>query len=167
MQPFAEVAYVKRSAKWIESEADARGADSADVSRPSRGKALRLPEDLVSRAEQQSAVARRSVPKQIEYWAQLGQLLESSLSATDIHSLLSGEKFVASARLANCVVPDANAVLRELEAARQGGTLNVSLEKPEATYDIADDGETLRRTTPDGRTELGTFVDGQFVAQSV
>lgn len=40
--------------------------------------ALKLPDDLVEMAKPHAAAGHRTVPKQIEYWARLGKLVEEN-----------------------------------------------------------------------------------------
>lgn len=40
--------------------------------------ALKLPDDLVEMAKPHAAAEHRSVPKQIEYWARLGKLVDEN-----------------------------------------------------------------------------------------
>ncbi|MYM87845.1 hypothetical protein GTP91_11725 [Rugamonas sp. FT82W] len=42
--------------------------------------ALKLPDDLVEMAKPHAAAEYRSVPKQIEYWARLGKLVDENPS---------------------------------------------------------------------------------------
>ena len=41
---------------------------------------LRLSSELIAAAERSGAVYKRSVPKQIEYWAELGRSIERVVS---------------------------------------------------------------------------------------
>jgi len=127
-----------------------------------RGKGIRISDELFEQADEHAGIAQRSVPKQIEYWSQLGRLLEQDLGSADLHALLSKRKMIADITLASNEVPDAATVLAELEAERAAGTLSVAVTTSGTVYDMSDDGR-LRRHAPDGSVEHGQLVDGAFV----
>ena len=146
------------------------GPDSGDASnrqgtagRSSSGKAIRVGDELVRLAERHAQVAHRSPPKQIEYWAHLGRLFEMSLSSSDLHALLSDQKFIAEVRLASGEVPSVDTVLEELNADRTSGRLAASLSDAQDVFDLADDGRSVRRTDASGNVALGAFFEGKFV----
>jgi|GEM_PF-829464 len=130
-----------------------------------KGKALRLSDELVGVAESHAAVSHRSVPKQIEHWAQLGRVLESKLTTADTYGLLSGQLFLAECRLSSATVPSLDAVVSGLENARANGSLADAVSNADHRYSLAEDDTTIRRVDRSGVSELGDIVDGHFIAR--
>ena len=146
----------------------ARAEPTTRTARTAKGRTIRIGETLFSRADERAGLARRSVQKQIEYWAELGRLVEDGLAGAELHALLEGRKTIERiALVANDVssddVPDAATVLAELHADRAAGTLAASVTSAPVAYDLVDDGRTLRRHDDEGNVSIGTFVDGRFV----
>ena len=56
------------------------------------GKAIKLSEELVESAREESAVMRRSVSAQVEYWARIGRRVEATgaLGPEGVRRLLAG-----------------------------------------------------------------------------
>lgn len=85
-------------------------------------KPIRLERSLMEQARVQAALEHRSLPKQIEYWANLGQKVAQMLTADQMLELMQGfirikleenepERF------------DMDDVLGDLESSRKAGTL--------------------------------------------
>ena len=53
---------------------------------------IRLSPDLLESAEQEGAIQRRSVPKQIELWAELGRAVSGVIDIGDVFAVLQGLK---------------------------------------------------------------------------
>ncbi len=53
---------------------------------------IRLDSDLISQASMEASLNKRSVPKQIEYWAELGRMVSKVLNIYDVLGLLQGTK---------------------------------------------------------------------------
>lgn len=53
---------------------------------------IRLDSELIAAAQRESLVKKRSVPKQIEFWATLGKTLQNVLDYSDIITVLQGMK---------------------------------------------------------------------------
>ena len=58
--------------------------------------AVRLDDTLVRHAAAEGAVHRRSTPKQIEYWAEIGRAVAGDVSAEDLIAILQGIGQVAN-----------------------------------------------------------------------
>ena len=52
--------------------------------------ALCLNDDLVHEAETEALLNKRTAPKQIEYWAQIGKSVARNASASDLLALMQG-----------------------------------------------------------------------------
>jgi len=53
---------------------------------------IRLDSDLINLASMEASLNKRSVPKQIEYWAELGRMVSKVLNIHDVLALLQGVK---------------------------------------------------------------------------
>lgn len=95
-----------------------------------------------------------------------GDQLCRSLGSADLYALLAGTKNIATLRLATAGVPNMATVRAELDADRTAGVLAASATSASVSYDLAEDGVTLRRHEPDGAITCGTLVDGTFVARA-
>ena len=51
---------------------------------------LRVSDRLIQEAQSEGSIMHRSVPKQLEYWAELGKRVAHSVSATDLVALMQG-----------------------------------------------------------------------------
>lgn len=129
-------------------------------------KALRLSNDLVSEAEIQSHVSKRSVPMQIEYWASIGHAIEEYLTPKDVDALFSGR---AEVHIEPKVSRPANlsAVFGQLEADRRSGDLQKKVVTSKEWFEISKDRPGhLVKVTSDGSRTIGKFEDGEFKALS-
>ena len=86
---------------------------------------VKLPAALVDRARQSAQPLRRSVASQIEYWATLGQIVESTgLSVQDARAAIEAhEANEAAARAAPADVLQADAIAARFLATEADGSL--------------------------------------------
>lgn len=128
-----------------------------------KGKNVRISDELYKEADECSNISRRSVQKQIEYWSQLGRLVEMNLRNADLFALLSEDKFISEIILSNNNLPTADVVMAELEQGRATGKLKSNVTQSKVVYDIADDGKTIRQIDVDGVIRHGDLIGGEFV----
>jgi len=125
--------------------------------------ALRLDDALVQEAETEALLQRRSIPKQIEYWAQIGRVVTRTLSNNELLALTQG---LAEVRLSPLPSPpvDAEAVFAAVEQARASGGLSSEVSRAELRYEasLAHPG-LLDRVSADGQRQSGRFRDGAFI----
>lgn len=83
---------------------------------------VKLPAALVERARRSAQPLRRSVASQIEYWATLGQVVESTgLSVQEARTAI--EAYEATARSPTALEPQADALVGRFLAAEASGSL--------------------------------------------
>ncbi len=125
--------------------------------------ALRLNEDLVHEAETEALIHKRSTPKQIEYWAQIGKAVARNASSSDLLALLQGFAQVqVNTRPSAPVNP--NEVFAAVEQARTDGSLHQAVSQARERYEASQTHPgLLDRVLPDGHRETGHFRDGKFV----
>jgi len=136
---------------------------------------LRLNESLVSDAKVMSSVYHRSTNEQIEYWAHIGQLVETTLSASDIALLLAEKAEVTVSVSGNRTATDAveyeksdekfdpltlmNTVAEDSQSGRVAAALK---QRQHVLYEPAGEPGMLRAVYPNGETEVGIFKNGKF-----
>ncbi|NOY94532.1 MAG: hypothetical protein GXP55_25425 [Deltaproteobacteria bacterium] len=127
-------------------------------------KPMRLDRDLV---EQATAVARRqkrTVPRQIEYWAELGRAVGEVLDPDTLIAVREGLARI-EVEAAPSVRVDAAEVLGQIESMRSSGQLAREIGGDRVHYQAsAAHPGLLEELTPDGGRRLGRFRDGLFVA---
>jgi len=125
--------------------------------------ALRLNDDLVHEAETEALLNKRTAPKQIEYWAQIGKSVARNASASDLLALMQGFARVQVNHIPSAPVnPDE--VFAAVEQARQDGTLRHAVSRSQVIYETSQTHPgLLDRVLPNGRRHSGHFRNGEFI----
>lgn len=127
-------------------------------------KPLRLDLGLVQAADVAARRQKRSVPHQIEFWAELGRSVEHLIDPDALVAVQEG-----LARLVVEVAPSApissESVFEAVEASRQEGTLEDRVSRAPVRYQACS-GRTglLEQLRDDGSRTIGRFVGGRFIA---
>lgn len=128
--------------------------------------AIRLDDNLVRHAAAEGQVHRRSTPKQIEYWAEIGRVVAGEVSAEDLIAILQGIRRVK----VEPVVPEtvtSDDLWAEVNQARDSGELGRSIARGRTVYQAAADKPGyLEAIYPDGMRQIGQFRNGRFEAVS-
>lgn len=114
-------------------------------------KPIRLNPALMQKAEQEAALEHRSVPRQIEYWASLGQLMSRMMTSDQRLALMQG---LVTLRLEECQPEDVgmDSIMGELEADRRSGRLPGRASAAAVRYGVdPDDGSRIVAYTPEGK----------------
>jgi hypothetical protein len=124
---------------------------------------IRLDDNLVREAELEGISHKRTPPKQIEYWAEIGKAVAHNLSSSDLFNLMQG---FADIRIE--ARPSVNAdpaeVFTALERDRQDGTLAQVVTQAKVWYEASKNNPgMLDRVQADGSRETGRFRNGEFV----
>ena len=121
---------------------------------------IRLDKTLLAQAADEAERRKRTAPKQIEYWAELGQVLDGVLSREDAIRLRGGLLRLAP-RDAQPVAADD--VFSDLEYARTEGRLPARVTRARIVYQASTRAPGyLEQQHPDGRVVVGQFLDGVF-----
>ncbi len=98
-------------------------------------KPIRLNPELMRKAEQEAALEHRSVPRQIEYWASLGQLMSRMMTSDQRLALMQG---LVTLRLEESQPTDLSMdnILGELESDRQSGRLPGRVSEAPVRYGV-------------------------------
>lgn len=128
---------------------------------------LRISEKLVEKAEKQVRISLRSVPKQIEFWANIGQEIESALTPADLMALANGEAEVKLIRKTSVPI-DMDLLFSNIEKERSAGSLSAKVLKDEVWYEESKDfpGYLVRVSSRTGKREVGKFANGAFKVKS-
>ncbi|MEX0604407.1 MAG: hypothetical protein WD623_02000 [Marinobacter sp.] len=123
---------------------------------------VRLDEILVRHASAEGQVQRRSVPKQIELWAEIGRSIAREVSAEDLVALSQGLKRVKLERVESKPL-DSDSLWAEVDQARDSGQLGKSIKRNRTVYQASSthDGY-LEALYPNGSRAVGRFVNGTF-----
>lgn len=126
-------------------------------------KPMRLDPALQRMAEIEGKMERRSPPKQIEYWADLGRQISQFITPRDVHAVFTGAASINISYNRSKPVAAA-AVLRDLEKDRASGRLAATVTAADVIYGLDPGGRgVVRHTVSEDAGEPGQFVDGRFV----
>ena len=127
-------------------------------------KPLRLDQQLLEDAERESKLVRRSIPKQIEHWADLGRHVERFLSRNDLIALQQG--LVKITITPDTIEPvDVDDVFASLQADVDSGSFMVAVRgKGDFVYEASTTVEgLLDKVFKTGERITGKFDGGQFI----
>jgi hypothetical protein len=123
---------------------------------------MRLDPFLVSEAERASGLNKRSVPKQIEYWAELGRALERVLDPADVLAVTQGLAEIQLIKPSTHRV-DPDELFGALEQDRAAAALSGQVTRAGIYYEASvNHPGLLDRVQPDGRRTTGRFSEGEF-----
>lgn len=123
---------------------------------------VRLDEMLVRHAAAESQVQRRSVPKQIELWAEIGRSIANEVTAEDLIALTQGLKKVRVERV-EAEPLDSDQLWAQVDHARGSGDLSRDITRNRTVYQASiRHAGYLEAIYPDGGRAIGRFVNGTF-----
>lgn len=127
---------------------------------------IRLDASLLSAAQRAGAIQKRSIPKQIEFWAELGKSVEHVLDFEDVFAILQGVKRIVLEPVESAVVDSEN-VFAVLENDRAHHTLSADVTSAAVYFEASrtSPGRLDRVDTRTGERQTGTFKDGAFVVE--
>ncbi len=127
---------------------------------------MRLNPELVAAAEREGAVQKRSIPKQIEYWAELGKAVERTIDISDIYAIIQGIKKVHVEPVMSAAVPPDD-VFDALEKSRKSGRLVEKVTSADVCYEasLSQPGLLDRVNAVTGLRQTGQFHNGEFKVQ--
>lgn len=126
-------------------------------------KPMRLSLSLVISAEKAGAIHKRTTPKQIEYWAEIGKNVERMINMDDILGVTHGFKKIKIEPFESLPVPPKD-IFDELEGYRSSGDLSKHVTFSEIYYEISvkHPGLLDRVNTVTGERNTGQFFNGKF-----
>lgn len=124
--------------------------------------AVRLEDTLVRHASAEAQVQRRSTPKQIEFWAEIGRAIAGEVSAEDLIAISQGIRKVK----VEPVTPESvsgDDIWAEVEADRESGELSRHIARDRIVYQASESRPGyLEAIYPDGQKITGQFRNGRF-----
>ncbi len=126
---------------------------------------LRLNPELIAAAERASLLQKRSIPKQIEFWASIGKAVENVIDYSDIFAILQGVKQIRIEPV-ETVVADVDDVFGALEKNRDSGRLKTQVTGAVIYYEASRSRPgMLDQVNPaTGERRTGQFRNGKFLA---
>ncbi len=130
------------------------------------GNPMRLNSTLIAAAAKEAVLQKRTVPKQIEFWAEIGKAVSLVIGAKDIMAVLQGLKKVKVEP-----IPSVNAapddVFDSLEKSRKSGELKNNVTSSTVYFEasINQPGLLDRVDSLTGERQTGKFVNGKFLKQ--
>ncbi|MEE9338255.1 MAG: hypothetical protein V3U87_09260 [Methylococcaceae bacterium] len=127
---------------------------------------IRLQAELMQAAESTAKRFHRSTAEQIEYWADLGRSVSSTLDPDVLLSVLSGLTIIKTEPVISSPIDPAE-VFKALENDRHTGLLHNSVASATTSYQASTKHlGLLEQVDQDGNITLGEFKNGQFIALS-
>ena len=127
---------------------------------------LRLSTALVEAAEKEGALQKRSTPKQIEFWAELGKAVDGVIDSADVVAVIQGLKKIKVEPVTSMAVDPRN-VFDSLETIRNSGALAEEVTSASVYYEtsLSRPGLLDRVSSRTGERQTGQFHKGEFKVQ--
>ena len=123
---------------------------------------VRLEDTLVRHAAAEAQVQRRSTPKQIEFWAEIGRAIAGEVTAEDLIVISQGIRKVKVEPVSPESVSSED-IWSEVEADRASGELARHITRDRIVYQAsARHPGYLEAVYPDGQKITGQFRNGRF-----
>ena len=127
------------------------------------GSPLRLDDELVHQAELEGRLHKRTTPKQIEFWAEIGKQLERVIDPSDLIAISQGLMRLRLEPIASNPV-DPDEVLEETAQYRKMSDSAPPITQAPFYYEASrTQPGLLDRVAADGKRETGHFRDGKFI----
>ena len=125
---------------------------------------MRLSPDLVETAARGAAVSKRTVPKQIEHWANLGKMVERMVDYADLIAVDQGIKRIR-VETVESFAPEPDDVFGVLEKKRENGELSRDVTQAVLYYEASatQPGLIDQVNATTGERRAGMFKNGDFV----
>lgn len=127
---------------------------------------LRLSAALVEAAEKEGALQKRSAPKQIEFWAELGKAVDGVIDSADVVAVIQGLRKIKVVPVASMAV-DPRDVFDSIETTRESGSLAEKVTSAAVYYEtsLSRPGLLDRVSSRTGERQTGQFQKGVFKVQ--
>jgi len=124
--------------------------------------ALRLDPDLIHEAELEALLHKRTTPKQIEYWAEIGRKVSEMIDPVDLFSVAQGIAHIEIKEKSTYAL-DSEQVFNRVEEETAAGYLSDKVTSAVVSYEVdsARPG-LLIRINKDGSRDPGHFKNGKF-----
>lgn len=124
---------------------------------------MRLNSRLIKSAEIAGRCHKRTAPKQIEYWAEIGKRIEQALSNNDLIAVTQGLVCLRLESIPSSPL-DPLEIFDAVDKDSSSGNLVGRVTQATIFYEASRSRRgLLDRVHPDGRRETGRFQDGDFI----
>ncbi len=124
---------------------------------------IRLQKELMQVAESTAKRFHRSTAEQIEYWADLGRSVASTVNPDILLSVASGLTVIKTEPVFSSPI-EADSVFQALESAREAGTLSSTVTSSAIRYQASiEHPGYLEQIDVNENTITGQFENGQFI----
>ena len=128
---------------------------------------LRLDPRLVEQAEVEGRLHKRTVPKQIEYWAELGKSVQQVIDPETLVAITQGLVKVNLEPVVSFAA-DPDEVFEALARDRQEGRLSAEVTGASVYYEASRTHPgLLDRVSESGVRETGKFHNGEFIVSGL
>ena len=126
-------------------------------------KSIRLNTDLISHAQSAAAVQCRSIPNQVEYWANLGRIISSVIGIEDAFAIIQGLKKLRVESTVTAPI-DSDTVFNNLEADRAKRFVDKAITSAPFYFEASQKRPGLldRVDSVTGERKTGRFANGKF-----
>lgn len=124
---------------------------------------VRLDSTLLEAARREGSIRKRTAPKQIELWAELGKAVEISVDLADVYAVIQGFKKIKVETIESIAVnPDD--VFISLEENRKSGELAKNVTSSTVYFEASQKipGLIDRVNSATGKRQTGQFHNGVF-----
>lgn len=129
------------------------------------GSPMRLNSDLIEAAKMEGMVQKRSIPMQIEYWAELGRAVEGIIDLKDVFAVMQGVKTIRLESAFSAPI-DPSDVFNDLEKNSRSKDVSSKLTAAPFYYEASRSRPGLldRVNVKTGERQTGHFENGEFRA---
>ena len=126
---------------------------------------IRLDQELLQKAEVAGKLQHRTVPKQIEYWAEIGRRVAEHINMEDLLAISQGLKTLkVESRMVAPV--DFDALLETVAVQQNSAESSAAVTRAQVRYQRHPRFTGyLEAIYADGRRETGILINGQFTKQ--
>jgi hypothetical protein len=121
---------------------------------------IRIDKELFEQAAAEADWQKRSIPKQVEYWAELGQICDGLITHADAIRLREG---LLKIEPDDTTPIDADEVFADLDAARESRSLKNLITQAKTIYQASEQhAGYLEQIDTGGNVLVGQFKNGKF-----
>ena len=129
---------------------------------------VRIDKDLALQAEREARIQKRSIAKQIEYWAKIGKAISSKLSIEDVFAVSQGIKTIKLevTPSVQSISVNSDDIFNDLENDRAKGLLAKDVTPAKIYYEasVEHPGYLDRVNSVTQKRQAGIFENGEFKA---
>ncbi|RLB80013.1 MAG: hypothetical protein DRH24_11485 [Deltaproteobacteria bacterium] len=127
---------------------------------------IRLNPALIAAAKREGSINKRSAPKQIEFWAELGKAVELVMDRNDVFAVIQGLKKI-KVESVKSVAADPTDVFNSLEESRKSGELGKKVTSSAVYFEASQRKPGLldKVHSATGKRQTGRFYNGEFKIQ--